>query len=109
VAGSSGTGNLRINASSLYVAAKSTVELNDSFSLYSKLGLAHNHVDSTGSGALETITPPGANKGSLYFGFGAQYKLSQNVDVTLGLDHFGISDSVGNGSTVVSTGLRYGF
>ena len=108
VAGNSGSGNLRVNADSFYVAAKSTVPLNDYFSLYSKLGVARNHFDRTGAGVLEPMTLS-ADKTSLYFGIGAQYKISQNADLILGLDHFGTNDSVGNGSTVISSGMRYSF
>ena len=103
-------GSLDVNSHAWYVAAKGSIPINETFSLYGKLGLTTNNVDRDGTGPASDATQRVTNTG-LYAGIGAQYKLSEKVAVTLELEHFGQLNSYGNDTNtiLISTGVRYSF
>ena len=101
-------GSVNASAHAFYGAAKASVHLDDKFSLYAKLGIAHDEVNRDGSGSGAALTRH-INEESLYAGVGAQYKLTDKAALTLELEHYGPLDSVGGSTVVVSTGVRYSF
>lgn len=73
------------------IVGTGTLPLNDSFSLYGKLGYASTKTTASGAG----IT--GATRGAATFGLGATYNATPSVGIRLGWDRFGsaITDATG--------------
>lgn len=75
----------KISSELVYVAARGTIPLGESFALFSKFGLALNRLslqDSTGHSARETYVRPMA-------GAGLEWKLTPQVSATVEYAHYG--------------------
>ncbi len=97
----------RLDASTLYVAARGTIALNDSFSLFGKLGMARNRIELSGVGAhsgSSTLMRP-------MIGFGAEYHITKNVALALEFEHFGSKRTPTSSYSMkkLEVGLKYSF
>lgn len=91
---------------SLYVAGTGRLPLGESFALTGKLGVAFNKV--TGSNVLSASDSLIGSKTSPMLAFGAEYRLSRDLALTVDLDGFGkLSRKVS--AAAVTAGLRYSF
>ncbi len=102
-------GSIGISSDTLYVAARGTWHLNDSFELFGRLGVSAQRY------RMDNLPAVGRSKSgfSPLLGVGLGYKLSDNVTLTLEAEHFGRID-VGNkgkhfGRGGYSAGLKYDF
>ncbi|KQV50105.1 porin family protein [Massilia sp. Root335] len=90
---------------SAYIAAKYTVPINDRFSAYGKLGVAHNQRKLSGSfGLSDTDT-----NDNVYAGLGVQYKLNERMSVVGEYENYGKQQAFGARPGVWSAGLKFGF
>jgi opacity protein-like surface antigen len=88
-----------------YVAAKYTVPINERFSAYGKLGLAHSQ-RKWGSDFGPAAT---YNDNDVYAGLGVQYNLNQNIAVVGEYENYGKRKDAGARAGVWSAGLKFGF
>jgi len=103
-----GTGSLKSDAHSYYLAGKGTWPVAEKIDVFGKLGVARNHngVDTTGIAAVNG----GENKNSLYASVGAEYAINKNVKVSLEYENYGKNDiDVGRKNGAITAGLRYNF
>ena len=89
-----------------YVAAKATAPMNEQFSFFGKLGVAHTKSKLTS--ATPGISRSESDNG-LYAGLGAQYNLSQQVALTLEYERFGKNRDFGPKPDAVTVAARYNF
>lgn len=89
-------------------AVRATLPLNETFSLYSRLGVSQSRTTLTGSGAAAALTKTTTHT-SLMSGLGLQYKINQNLASTVELTRFGPSQTPGSSLTGLSMSLKYGF
>lgn len=101
--------NLGISSDTLYVAARGTWHLNDSFELFGRVGVSAQRY------RMDNLPNVGRSKSgfSPLLGVGLGYKLTDKVTLTLEAEHFGRID-VGNkgqhfGRGGYSAGLKYDF
>lgn len=103
---------------SLYAAAVGTLPLNESFSLFGKLGIAVNHSKMNITGTIPGPTPgapaqvlritESETKAKPMIGVGAAYNFSKQIAVTAEYQYFGkVSEDLKVDSWTV--GLKYGF
>jgi opacity protein-like surface antigen len=90
---------------SAYVAAKYTVPINERFSAYGKLGLAHNQRKLSGSLSLSDTD----TNDNVYAGLGAEYKLNERTSVVGEYENYGKQQAFGARPGVWSAGLKFGF
>lgn len=96
-----------VDLSAMHVAAKGSMALGDSFSVYAKLGLARDRVEVAGlAPGSETTT-----KTRALIGIGADYRLTGKLAVSLGYTDYGtIKDGDGKlNIRRVEAGLKYHF
>jgi opacity protein-like surface antigen len=90
---------------SAYVAAKYTVPINERFSAYGKLGLAHSQRKwGSDFGPASTY-----NDNDVYAGLGVQYNLNQNIALVGEYENFGKRKDAGARAGAWSAGLKFGF
>jgi len=89
-----------------YVAAKATMPLNEQVSFYGKLGAGYQKTEFSAS-------TPGLGRSDsdtgVYAGVGAQYKLSQQVALTLEYERYGKKKDFGAKPDALTVGARYNF
>lgn len=103
--GATGVGAGTVDGSRSYIAAKATVPMNEQLSFYGKLGAGYQktkYSSSTGLGYKDSDT-------GVYAGLGAQYKLSQQVALTLEYERYGKKNDLGAKPDAVTVGARYNF
>jgi len=112
--GGSARGDLK--AGGVDVAALASVPLNDSFSVFAKAGVVFAHVKSSlsaGAPASLASSDSTSNVVRPLLGIGANYKLTQNVDLRADFDHVsGLGDSSKTGkmdANMISVGFAYTF
>ena len=88
-----------------YVAAKYTVPINERFSAYGKLGLAHSQRKWKSDIGYSSTD----NDNGVYAGLGAQYKLNENVSVVGEYENYGKGKDSGAPAGVWSAGVKFGF
>jgi opacity protein-like surface antigen len=88
-----------------YVAAKYTVPINERFSAYGKLGLAHSQRKWSNDIGYSSTD----NDNGVYAALGAQYKLNETVSVVGEYENYGKRKDSGAGAGVWSAGLKFGF
>ncbi|MES2015045.1 MAG: outer membrane beta-barrel protein [Pseudomonadota bacterium] len=100
--------NAALNLHAVHVAAKASMALGSSFSLYAKVGLNRQSVAASvsGVGVVDSFT-----KTRPLLGIGAAYHLPANFDLTLGLTDYGTVKSEGSKLTnrKLEAGLNYHF
>ena len=84
-----------------YVAGKYTVPINERFSAYGKLGLAHSQ--------RKWNNDYNASDNDVYAGVGAQYKLNDTLSLVGEYEHYGKRKDFGARAGVWSAGLKVGF
>ncbi|MES3023110.1 MAG: porin family protein [Pseudomonadota bacterium] len=95
-----------IEGQSYYVAGKMTAPLNDKFSVFGKLGAAHNKASQRGNTPALTRD---TSKNELYAGVGAQFNLSPRVALSLEYERFGTKKDFGPKPDVITAAARYNF
>ncbi|MFZ6801553.1 porin family protein [Undibacterium sp. Di24W] len=96
-------GTAKLAVQTFYVAGKGSASINDQFSLFGKLGLAHSKFKQSGfpSGGDETKT-------GLYGSVGTEFALSKQTSLSLEWERFGQSNTyTKNGS--LTAAARYSF
>lgn len=96
-------GTAKLGVQSFYAAGKGTAAINDQFSLFGKLGVAHSKFEQSGfpSGGDETKT-------GLYGSVGAEFSLSKQTSLSLEWERYGQSNAyTKNGS--LTAAVRYSF
>ena len=113
-AGGSARGDLK--AGGVDVAALASFPLNDSFSVFDKAGVVFAHVKSSlsaGAPASLASNDRTSNVVRPLLGIGANYKLTQNVDLRADFDHVsGLGESRKTGkmdANMISAGFVYNF
>lgn len=99
-------GRAETDGSSFYVAGKATAPINDQFSVYGKLGAAHNK--STLRASTVSLNRD-ESKTELYGALGGQYNLSKQVALTLEYERYGKSKDFGAKADVWTVAARYSF
>ena len=89
---------------SVYLAGKFTAPINEQFSVYGKLGAAHNKRNLN-----DPLFYAKSSKDEVYAGVGGQYNLNQKVALTLEYERYGKNRDFGAKSDVVSVGAKYAF
>jgi len=102
-----GTGfRARQSVSAVTGAARYSLSLGESFTVFGKLGLAFNRVrftNSLGLAAQQTFVRP-------MWGFGAEYRLTRQLSVPLEFEYMGRSRALGDfRQEKLALGLRYQF
>lgn len=93
------------DGSRAYLAGTATHPLNDQFSVYGKLGVGYTKAESRNSvGFTGRDTDTG-----LYAGIGGQYKLTNNVALTLEYERYGKSKDIGAKADAITLGAKYSF
>ncbi|WP_374586113.1 outer membrane beta-barrel protein [Pseudoduganella sp.] len=101
--------NIGISSDTLFVAARGTWRLNDSFELFGRAGVSAQRyrIDNLAD------APRSKNGFSPLLGVGLGYKLNDKVTLTLEAEHFGRIDINKNGKRfgrgAYSAGLKYAF
>lgn len=106
--------SLSLRTQSLYAALVGTLPLNDSFSVYGKLGLAADYTKANArltTNAVPPVTTRVSDSDTKYkpmIGIGAAYNFSKELAGTVEYQHFG---KVGNDLKLSAwtVGLKYGF
>lgn len=93
----------------LSVAAVGIMPMNDSFSVFGKLGFA-----STKTTTSATFASVGTTRSALTYGLGAQYNVNQNLGVRAGWDRYGAATTlagakVNANADVMTVGVVYKF
>lgn len=87
-------GSISANATGYFFGMRGTAPLNDSFNVYGRAGVYSWESDGTVSGAVtidgSTGTTKIADGNDFYFGFGAEFALSDTTAVTAGWDSYGL-------------------
>lgn len=91
---------------SFYVAAKATMPINAQFSLYGKLGAAHNKSELVTLNAAQNQYD---SETEAYGALGAEYKLNQNLSVIGEYERYGNSRDFGAKADVWTIGAKYSF
>ncbi|MEI7445291.1 MAG: outer membrane beta-barrel protein [Burkholderiales bacterium] len=93
---------------SLYAAAKLEVPVSQTFSLYTRLGLANTTVDvAGGTGAGTRLAGRGGTGNELLFGLGLQYRFLPNWSLRADMTSFGTVR--GTGAAAANLGIAYHF
>ena len=87
-----------------YVAGKATMPVNEQVSVYGKLGAGYQKTKFNGTGLSLSDSDTG-----VYAGIGAQYKLNQQVALTLEYERYGKQKDFGAKADAVTVGARYNF
>ena len=94
------------------LAAVGTYPINDTFSVYGKLGVASAHSENNVAGEQTN------RRAGLMFGAGAEYKLTPQIAARLGVDSYAVTATIptavpvakqNSRATVVNAGLSYSF
>ncbi|UGQ46291.1 outer membrane beta-barrel protein [Massilia endophytica] len=105
----SATGRVESDAKSFYLAGKGSYPVNDQFSLFGKLGVAHNKNDVSGTGLASAVRGD-SSRNALYAAVGAEYTVNQKVSLSLEYEHYGKNDiDVGRRKGAVTLGANYNF
>lgn len=98
-------GRATTEGSRSYLAAKATFPVNDAFSVYGKLGAGYSKTK------LRATTLPSDSDSDteVYAGLGGQYKLSDQVALTLEYERYGKSKDFGVKADAITVGARYSF
>jgi OOP family OmpA-OmpF porin len=105
----SATGRVESDAKSFYLAGKASYPVNQQFSVFGKLGVAHNKNDVTGTG-LAAAYNGDSSRNSLYASVGAEYAFNEKVSATLEYEHYGKNDiDLGRRKGAVTLGANYKF
>lgn len=91
---------------SYYLAAKATMPINAQFSLYGKLGAAHNKSELVTLNAGQNQSD---SETEAYGALGAEYKLNQNLSVVGEYERYGNSRDFGAKADVWTIGAKYSF
>jgi OmpA-OmpF porin, OOP family len=103
------TGRVESDAKSFYLAGKGSYPINQQFSLFGKLGVAHNKNDVTGTGLAAGYNGD-SSRNSLYASVGAEYAFNEKVSATLEYEHYGKNDiDVGRRKGAVTLAANYKF
>lgn len=112
--GGSAQGSLKAGGADMAVLA--SLPINDEFSVFGKAGLVYANVKSSLSAGAPAGLASGDTSANVFrplFGLGANYKLTQNVDLRADYDHVsGLGDSGKTGkmdSNMFSMGAVYNF
>lgn len=105
---SGNTSRLDSDRKSYYVAGKASMPLNEQFSLFGKLGAAHNKYEQSGTTSGVAFNRDDS-KTEVYAAIGGQYELSKQVALTLELERYGKNPQVGSKSNVLTAAARYSF
>lgn len=99
-----------VRASSIVAAVVGNLPVNNSFSVFAKLGASSNNSsqDVTVSG---TTTTKSDSKTDIYYAAGAKFNVTKSVDLYLEYESFGAYQSSSNPSkgSATTLGLTYGF
>lgn len=100
------SGDATVDTSLFYLAGKGTYMFGERFGAFAKLGVAHTRFDQDGLGAPDvTMTRP-------MFGVGLQYKISEQVALTLEVDSYGTKRIAPNkyySMRKLEAGLKFSF
>ncbi len=101
---------LSMDARFMYVAAKGTIPLGESWSVFGKLGAANGRTRYMEKGGQENATLT-AKRTSPYVGIGAAYLVSKNIALTVELERVGQTrvHDFGFGMSGFSAGARFSF
>ncbi|MGH8854996.1 MAG: porin family protein [Telluria sp.] len=91
---------------STYIAAKATMPVNEQFSVYAKLGAAHNKSELVSVNATQNLSH---SKTEAYGALGAQYKLNQDVALVAEYERYGKRKDFGTKADVLTVGAKYSF
>jgi opacity protein-like surface antigen len=99
-------GSGEADAKSMYVAAKMTAPINEQFSVYGKLGAAHNRAEfnSTIAGANRK-----ASDNEAYAGLGGEFHLNKQVGISVEYERFGKKKDFGPKPDTFTVAARYKF
>ena len=97
----SGTGQV------FYAAATARLPLGESFALNGRLGIARGRISGDNNWALPSQRISGSSTG-LMAGFGAEYRMTQNLSITADYDYFGKLSKQAKGG-MVTVGLKANF
>ena len=97
----SGTGQV------FYAAATARLPLGESFALNGRLGVARGRISGDNNWALPSQRISGSSTG-LMAGFGAEYRMTQNLAITADYDYFGKLSKQAKGG-MVTVGLKANF
>ncbi|MES3023111.1 MAG: porin family protein [Pseudomonadota bacterium] len=100
------TNRVETDGESFYVAGKMGWPINPQFSAFGKLGLSHNRAEQSGS--LPAFSRK-ENDTHLYAGIGAQFKLSEQVALSVEYERFGKKRDFGPKPDVFTLAARYNF
>lgn len=104
--GAGASGDARIAADMLYLAAKGSYPANERFALFGKAGIAHTRIALTGFGE------PDAKMTHTMLGLGAQYQVAPTVALTLELNRYGAMRTATNKKfelNKLEAGVKFGF
>jgi OOP family OmpA-OmpF porin len=102
-------GRVESDAKSFYLAGKGSYPINQQFSVFGKLGVAHNKNDVTATGLAASYNGD-SSRNSLYASVGAEYAFNEKVSATLEYEHYGKNDiDVGRRKGAVTLGANYKF
>ncbi|PWF55531.1 porin family protein [Massilia glaciei] len=91
---------------SFYVAGRMNLPINQQFSAFGKLGISHNRAE-------QTASLSGFNRKDrdthLYAGVGAQFKLSEQIALSVEYERFGKKQDFGPKPDVFTVAARYNF
>ncbi|RTD97961.1 porin family protein [Variovorax atrisoli] len=97
----SGTGQV------FYAAATARLSVGESFALNGRLGVARGRISGDNNWALPSQRISGSSTG-LMAGFGAEYRMTQNLSITADYDYFGKLSKQAKGG-MVTVGLKANF
>jgi OOP family OmpA-OmpF porin len=102
-------GHIDSKSKSFYVAGKGSLPVNDQFSVFGKLGLAHNKNDVNGTGLAAAVNGDDSKTG-VYAAVGGEYAINQKVALTAEYEHYGKNDiDQGRRKGAFSLGARFSF
>ncbi len=100
----------RSKTDAFYIAGKGSLALDESWSVFGKLGVALTRSNFVGTGELNPLNGDD-NKSRLYAGAGVAYNINKNIALTLELEHFGEAKSKGLnfGMNGLAAGVKLSF
>jgi len=102
-------GNINSDSKSFYLAGKGSLPINEQFSVFGKLGVAHNKNDIHATGLAASYDGDSSRTG-LYAAVGAEYAFTQKVSGVLEYEHYGKNDiDQGRRKGAVSLGAKFAF
>lgn len=103
------TGTLKTHT--FYLAGTGTLPINDQFSAFAKVGVAHNRTKANISGFGESFSGS-RDKTAAMFGIGGAYNFTQKVSAVVEYEDFGKTlseDGIKLKGNLLSVGVRYKF